>query len=191
MNPVELTAFSGLLTPHDGQLICSKLPAHHDICRMASSLHKPMLLEKRDSLLDTSKICGASLLQLHHLLVGLGGLLGKQQVVRHQNSAVNLPGPTFETKCSRTSSTRNAIANSMMYLVVYLVQRPLALVLDSHDHGRAVLADDILHGLHAGVQASRSVRTTRVVHRRCQAVSSAETEAAVVAHKCQSLQFVS
>jgi len=79
----------------------------------------------------------------------------------------------------------------MMYLVVYLVQRPLALVLDSHDHWRAVLADNILHGLHAGVQASRSVCTARVVHGGCQAVSFAKAEAAVVAHKCQSLQFVS
>lgn len=158
---------------------------------MASSLHKPMLLEKRDSLLDTSKISGASLLQLHHLLVGLGGLLGKQQVVRHQNSAINLPRPTFETKCPRTSSAYDTVVQSMTYLVVYLVERPLALVLDSHDHWRAVLADDILHGLHAGVQASRSVRTTRIIHRICQAVSFAETEAAVVAHKCQSLQFIS
>lgn len=117
-------------------------------------------------------------------------MLGKQQVVRHQNGAVNLPDPIFETGCSRTSSMRDTITKSMMYLVVYLVQRPLALVLDSHDHWRAVLTDNILHSLHAGVQTSRSVCTTRVVHRGCQAVSFAETEAAVVPHKCQSLQFI-
>lgn len=76
-------------------------------------------------------------------------------MVRHQNRPINLHRDTVLVRFVLSLEAvllivlqQAAAACSRQYLVIKLVQSPLALVLHSHNYRRTVVTDDFFHSPH-------------------------------------------